>query len=164
LYKEGFATKEAEVYAYGSLIICSTQKLDFNNWEALLKDEKVKKIAIANPTIAPYGKAAEEALKQKGILDDIKPKVVYGESIAQVNTYITTGVTDIGFTTRSFVKDSEGKLTLHWKEIDPQSYTPIKQGMIIVKATKDAADAEKFYNYMLSQAAKSILKEYGYGV
>src|SRR6201992_609904 len=48
LYKEGFATKQAEVYAYGSLIICSTQKQDFNNWEALLKGEKVKKIAIAN--------------------------------------------------------------------------------------------------------------------
>ncbi len=164
LNKEGFATKEPAVYAYGSLIICSTQNIGFQNWERLLLTERIKKIAIANPTIAPYGKAAEESLKLKGVLDDIKPKVVTGESIAQVNTYITTGVVDVGFTTRALIKDAEGKTTLYWKEIDPKSYKPIKQGMIIIKHTKDNADALKFYEYMLSPAAKAILKEYGYGV
>jgi molybdate transport system substrate-binding protein len=164
LNKEGFATKEPAVYAYGSLIICSTQNIGFQNWERLLLTERIKKIAIANPAIAPYGKAAEESLKLKGILDDIKNKVVTGESIAQVNTYITTGAVDVGFTTRALVKDAEGKTTLYWKEIDPKSYTPIKQGMIIIKHAKDNADALKFYEYMLSPAAKAILKEYGYGV
>jgi molybdate transport system substrate-binding protein len=164
LYKEGFAVKEPVVYAYGSLIICSTQNIGFENWERVLLSQRIKKIAIANSAIAPYGKAAEESLKLKGILDDIKPKVVTGESIAQVNTYITTGVVDVGFTTRALVKDAEGKTTLYWKEIDPKSYTPIKQGMIIIKQTKDNTDALKFYEYMLSPAAKAILKEYGYGV
>ena len=164
LNKEGFATKEPAVYAYGSLIICSTQNIGFQNWERVLLTERIKKIAIANPAIAPYGKAAEESLKLKGILDDIKNKVVTGESIAQVNTYITTGAVDVGFTTRALIKDAEGKTTLYWKEIDPKSYTPIKQGMIIIKHTKDNADALKFYDYMLSPAAKAILKEYGYGV
>ena len=164
LSKDGFSLKEPEVYAYGSLIICSTQNLRFDNWEKLLTSDPIKKIAIANPAIAPYGKAAEESLKLKGILDGIKPKVVYGESIAQVNTYITTGVVDAGFTTRALVKDVEGKTTLYWKEIDPKSYSPIKQGMIIIKQTKNGDGAQKFYDYMLSAAAKAILKEYGYGV
>ena len=164
LNKEGFAVKEPAVYAYGSLIICSTQNIGFENWERVLLTKRIKKIAIANPAIAPYGKAAEESLKLKGILDDIQSKVVTGESIAQVNTYITTGVVDVGFTTRALVKDAEGKTTLYWKEIDPKSYTPIKQGMIIIKHTKENADAQKFYEYMLSPAAKAILKEYGYGV
>jgi molybdate transport system substrate-binding protein len=164
LNKEGFAVKEPVVYAYGSLIICSTQNIGFENWERVLLSQRIKKIAIANSAIAPYGKAAEESLKLKGILDDIKPKVVTGESIAQVNTYITTGVVDVGFTTRALVKDAEGKTTLYWKEIDPKSYTPIKQGMIIIKQTRDNTDALKFYEYMLSPAAKAILKEYGYGV
>ena len=106
----------------------------------------------------------EESLKLKGILDDIKPKIVTGESIAQVNTYITTGVVDVGFTTRAFVKDAEGKATIYWKEIDPKSYTPIKQGMIIMKQAKESDNAKKFYEYILSPAAKTILKEYGYGV
>jgi molybdate transport system substrate-binding protein len=164
LYKEGFSLKAPVAYAYGSLIICSTQNIGFENWERVLLSERIKKIAIANPAIAPYGKAAEESLKQKGVLDDIKSKIVNGESIAQVNTYITTGVVDIGFTTRALVKDAEGKTTLYWKEIDPKSYTPIKQGMIIIKQTKENADAIKFYEYILSPAAKAILREYGYGV
>jgi molybdate transport system substrate-binding protein len=164
LYKEGFSVKEPAVYAYGSLIICSTQDIGFENWERTLMSERIKKIAIANPAIAPYGKAAEESLKLKGILNDTKPKVVYGESIAQVNTYITTGVVDVGFTTQSLIKDAEGKTKLYWKVIDPKSYTPIKQGMIIIKQGKQAESAEKFYKYMLSPAAKAILKEYGYGV
>jgi molybdate transport system substrate-binding protein len=164
LFKEGFGAKEPTVYAYGDLIICSTQNIGFNNWERLLLTERIKKIAIANPTIAPYGKAAEESLQLKGVLGDIKSKIVSGESIAQVNTYITTGVVDVGFTTRALIKDAEGKTTLYWKEIDPKSYTPIKQGMIIIKQSKEMANAEKFYQYMLSPEVKVILKEYGYGV
>jgi molybdate transport system substrate-binding protein len=164
LFKEGFSVKAPAVYAYGNLIICSTQNIGFENWERLLLSQRVKKIAIANPAIAPYGKAAEEALKLKGVLDDVKSKMVSGESIAQVNTYITTGVVDVGFTTKALVKDAEGKTTLYWKEIDPKSYTPIKQGIIIIKQTKENANALKFYEYMLSPAAKTILKEYGYGI
>lgn len=164
LFKEGFSTKQPEVYAYGSLIICSTQNIGFENWERVLLSQRIKKIAIANPAIAPYGKAAEESLKLKGILENIQSKLVTGESISQVNTYITSGVVDLGFTTRALIKDAEGKTTLYWKEIDPKSYTPIKQGIIILKQTKVSANAQKFYDYMLSPAAKAILKEYGYGV
>jgi molybdate transport system substrate-binding protein len=164
LFKEGFSLKQPEVYAYGSLIICSTQNIGFENWERLLLSDRIKKVAIANPAIAPYGKAAEESLKLKGILDDIQSKLVMGESISQVNTYITSGVVDVGFTTRALIKDAEGKTNLYWKEIDPKSYTPIKQGMIILKQTKESANAQKFYDYLLSPAAKVILKEYGYGV
>ena len=164
LSKEGLTTKEPEVYAYGSLVICSTQDIGFENWERQLMSPGVKKIAIANPKIAPYGKAAEEALSKKGIWNDVQSKIVHGESIAQVNTYITTGVVEVGFTTQAFIKDSEGKIKLYWQAIDPKSYTPLKQGVVIIKATKEAANAEKFYQYMLSSAAKKILKGYGYGV
>ena len=88
LYKEGFSTKPPVVYAQGSLIICSSQNVGFDNWERLLLTARINKIAIANPAIAPYGKAADEVLKQKGVLDDVRSKIVTGESISQVNTYI----------------------------------------------------------------------------
>src|SRR5471030_2047748 len=67
LFKEGFSAKKPVVYAQGSLIICSNQDIGFENWERLLMTERIKKIAIANPAIAPYGKAAEETLTKKGI-------------------------------------------------------------------------------------------------
>jgi molybdate transport system substrate-binding protein len=164
LFQEGFSTKKPVVYAQGSLIICSNQDIGFENWERLLMTEKVKKIAIANPSIAPYGKAAEETLQKKGIFNDIKSKIVYGESISQVNTYITTGVVEVGFTTQALVKDPANKTQLYWKEIDPKTYSPIEQGMVLLKQAEGKSDAVKFYQYILSPAAKAIFKEYGYHV
>jgi molybdate transport system substrate-binding protein len=164
LYKGGFATKQPVVYAKGSLIICSSQNIGFENWERLLLTARVKKIAIANPAIAPYGKAAEEVLKYKGVLDEVKSKAVYGESISQVNTYITTGVADVGFTTQSLIKETNPKMVLYYKVIAPKYYKPILQGMVLLKHGAGNPDAEKFYWYILSPAAKSIFASYGYRV
>ncbi|MDN3581685.1 molybdate ABC transporter substrate-binding protein [Mucilaginibacter flavus] len=164
LFKNGFALQKPVVYAKGSLIICSSQDIGFNNWERLLLTARVKKIAIANPSIAPYGKAAEEVLQRKGILDDVKSKIVYGESISQVNTYISTGVADVGFTTQAFIKEAAGKTQLFYKIIDPKDYSPILQGMVILKHSAGNPVAEKFYRYILSPAAKSIFESYGYRV
>ena len=164
LYDAGFATAKPVVYASGSLIICSTKNLEFDNWERMLLTPAIKKIAIANPAIAPYGKAAEEALTLKGIASEIKSKIVQGESISQVNTYITTGNVDVGFTTQALVKDLEGKQIIYWKVIDPKSYSPIQQGIVILKHADGNANALKFYQYILSADAKKIFKEYGYYV
>jgi len=164
LFKNGFAKEKPVVYASGSLIICSTQNIGFENWERLLLSARIKKIAIANPAIAPYGKAAEQLLRDKGILDDAKSKAVYGESISQVNTYITTGVADIGFTTQSLVKELANKSPLFYTVVDPKTYDPILQGMVILKHGAVNPTAGKFYRYILSPAAKSIFKAYGYRV
>ena len=162
LFKTGFAVKKPVVYATGSLIICSSQNIGFNNWERTLMTARVKKIAIANPAIAPYGKAAQDVLQRKGVLDNVKNKIVYGESISQVNTYITTGVADIGFTTQALIKDAGSKAQLYYQIIDPKEYAPILQGMILLKHAANNPKAEKFYQYILSPAAKKIFTEYGY--
>jgi len=162
LFKQGFSLKKPAVYAQGSLIICSNQDIGFENWERLLMTGRIKKIAIANPAIAPYGKAAEETLKDKGILNDIKSKIVYGESISQVNTYITTGVAEVGFTTQALVKDPANKTQLYWKVIDPKTYAPIEQGMVLLKHANENPEAEKFYQDILGPAAKAIFEQYGY--
>lgn len=164
LFKEGFSIKKPVDYAQGRLIICSVQDIGFENWTRLLLTARIKKIAIANPAIAPYGKAASEVLRKKGISDEVKTKIVTGESISQVNTYITTGVADVGFTTQALVKDPNNKTKLYWELIDPKLYTPIEQGMVLLKHGETNADAEKFYQYVLSDAAKAFFKEYGYHV
>jgi molybdate transport system substrate-binding protein len=164
LFDGGFTLGKPVAYASGSLVICSTQNLEFDNWERMLLTPAIKKIAIANPAIAPYGKAATESLQLKGVLSEIKSKIVYGESIAQVNTYITTGSVDVGFTTQSLIKDAEGKYRLYWKAIAPKTYSPILQGIVILKHAEGDAAAMKFYQYILSADAKKIFKEYGYNV
>ena len=162
LYREGLSAKAPVVYALGSLIICSTKDIGFERWERRLLTPSVKKIAIANPAVAPYGLAASTLLKKKGILDNVKSKMVYGESISQVNTYITTGVVDVGFTTQALVKDPANTTKLYWTLIDPKTYAPIQQGLVILKHGEANPDTEKFYNYILSADAKKIFKEYGY--
>jgi molybdate transport system substrate-binding protein len=164
LYQDGFSLKEPVVYAYGSLIICSTRNIGFENWERTMLTPRIKKIAIANPSVAPYGLAAREVLRKKGVLDNVKSKMVYGESISQVNTYITTGVVSVGFTTLALIKDPANKTLLYWKLIDPKEYAPIKQGIIILKHGETNPDAEKFYRYILSADAKRIFEQYGYRI
>lgn len=164
LYKTGFGLDKPIVYAAGSLIICSSQNIDLKNWKKLITGDGIQKIALANPKIAPYGKAAEQTLQKEGLLDKIQSKVVYGESIAQVNTYITTGVVGFGFTTQALVKDPATQGKLYWQLIPSETYDPIEQGMVILKHAKESnyLVAQKFYRYILSSAAKAIFKNYGY--
>lgn len=162
LYQSGFCIGKPAIYALGSLIICSNQHLNFNHWEQLLQSNAIKKIALANPATAPYGKAAQEVLQKKGILKKIQPKIVYGESIAQVNIYLTTGVATVGFTTEALISDAANKKQLYWKRIDPETYQPIQQGMVILKHAGKNKQAEQFFRYMQSASARTILKKYGY--
>jgi len=164
LYANGFAVDKPVVYAAGSLIACSLQNIDLKNWQTLILSDNVAKIAVANPSIAPYGKAAMEALTQLGLADRIRSKIVTGESIAQVNTYITTGVANLGFTSQSLLMDAGQTVKLYWAPVDTKLYTPIEQGMVILKHAKEnnPQQAEKFYQYLLSSSAKAIFKQYGY--
>ncbi|MCD8741299.1 molybdate ABC transporter substrate-binding protein [Mucilaginibacter roseus] len=162
LHNKGYAINKPTIYASGSLILCSQQPIDAKKWKALLTDNATKKIVIANPSTAPYGKAAMEVFKAGGVLNILKPKLVYGESISQVNTYITTGVVSAGFTTEALIKDPQLKTKLYWLKMDSSAYSPIKQAMVLLKAGKHKADARKFYDFLLSPAAKRIFKQYGY--
>jgi molybdate transport system substrate-binding protein len=162
LQQDGFALKPSVVYAQGVLIICSTQNLDLAHWDKLLQSTAVQKVAIGNPAIAPYGKAAQQALNKAGIYDKVKGKIVFGENITQVNTYIITGVVQAGFTTLSLIKDDAPKPQLYYKLINEKTYAPIEQAMVLLKHAKANTAAAKFYQYILSPAAKTIFKAYGY--
>jgi molybdate transport system substrate-binding protein len=162
LQQAGFTLKPAVIYAQGVLIICSTQNFHLAHWAQLLLGNTIQKIAIGNPAIAPYGKAAQQALNKAGIYDKVKNKIVFGESITQVNTYITTGVVQAGFTTLSLIKDDAKKPQLYYKLINDKTYAPIEQAMVLLKHAKGNTAAEKFYQYILSPAAKNIFKAYGY--
>ncbi|RYU89455.1 molybdate ABC transporter substrate-binding protein [Mucilaginibacter terrigena] len=162
LQRDGLTIKDPVVYAQGVLIICSTHNLSLANWNGLLLTDNVKKIAIGNPAIAPYGKAAQQAIIKAGIYDKVQTKIVFGESISQVNTYIITGVVQAGFTTLSLVKDQANKQKLFYSLINPKNYAPIEQAMVLLKHSAKNAAAEKFYQYILSPRAKNIFKAYGY--
>jgi len=164
LFNDGFGLAKPKIYALGSLIVCGHAIADFKNWQALLSSGQVKKVAIANPKTAPYGKAAEESLKFYKLETKIKSKLVYGESIAQVNTYIQTGVVDWGFTTESFLYEKSDKTKLKWARVDEKSYGKIEQAVILLSYAKKSgnSNAQKFYDYLSSSSARKIIASNGY--
>ena len=161
LYETKKVLTKPKIYALGSLALFSTKDLDLSKGLNILQTKQISKIAIANPKTAPYGKAAFEALKNADILDIIKPKFIYGESISQTVSYTVTA-TDIGLIAKSSLYSknmTKYKKDINWVEIDTKLYTPIEQGLVIVKYSKEA---KAFYDFILSEKAKKIFQNYGY--
>ncbi len=164
LYAEKIAITEPIVYAQGSLAILSAKQRDYSKGINLVKENAITKIAIANPKTAPYGKASVKAMKNAKIYDDVVSKFVYGESISQTVSYAVTAA-DLGFIAKSSLysdKMKKYKEGINWTDVDPKFYTPINQGIVILKNAKDKKEAKAFYDFMLSDEAKKIFKEYGY--
>lgn len=165
LYRNKFAAASPKVYAKGVLVLW-TNRTDIHPTKDLkvLLTPAVKKIALANPKTAPYGAAAEDILKHYKIYDQVKGKLVFGESITQTNQFIASQSADIGFTSKSVVLSDEMKRKGRWIDLDINTYTPIEQAAVILKhgseTNKDAS--EKFYNYLYSKTAKDIFKQFGY--
>jgi len=164
LYKDGLSVDKPIVYAYGSLAYFSTKAQNFKDGIEFLNSPNIEKIAIANPKTAPYGKAGLEALKSADILKSVKSKLVYAESISHVVSYTMTAV-DVGLVAKSSLfssKMSRYKKDINWAEVNPKLYTPIKQGMVILKRTQNIDGAKAFYHFILSKEARVIFKKYGY--
>ncbi len=133
LYKEGFSLRSPKVYAYGVLVLWTMKELDLSKGVNVFNDPGIVKIALANPELAPYGRQAVNALKFYKLYEPLQKKLVLGESIAQANQFITTGAADIGFTAKSVVLASNMKDKGKWVEVEPQSYEPIAQGVIVLR-------------------------------
>ncbi len=164
LYKEGIAITKPLVYARGSLAYLSRKKIDFSQGILVVVDPKIKRVAVANPKTAPYGKAAVEALKKGGVYENAKRKFVYGESISQTVAYAITAA-DIGLIAKSSLfspKMARFKKGIHWADVDPKLYTPINQGIVMLKKGMTESDVAAFYTFILSSQAKKIFKNYGY--
>jgi len=163
LYKDGYSFNAAKVYAMGRLVICSPFTKDLKNWKKTILSKNTQKIAIANPEIAPYGEAAKECLIKNHLWKEIQSNLVIGESIGQVNQYLSNGLVDYGFSSNSFILENKSK-PVYWIEIGSDEYRPILQGMVILKTSKGDSykSALKFYQYLLSLRAKRIMQKFGY--
>jgi molybdate transport system substrate-binding protein len=129
-----------------------------------IKSGDIDHIAIANPKIAPYGRAAIEALKFYHLYDEVESKLVYGESIAQVNQFIISGAAYGGFTAKATVMAPQISNVGTWLDLDVNSYSPIEQGVIVLANTRMLKEANEFEKFLTSPRGTSILKRYGYEI
>jgi len=162
LYNDGIALRKPVVYAEGMIALFSAHKRDFSKRLKLLELAEIKKIAVANPKTAPYGKAAMEAMKSIGIYKSVKSKLIYAESVSQTLSYATKA-TDLGIVALSMLKSPRMKSFkegVNWQAIDSSLYAPIKQGVVLLKGSTD--EYKFFYDYLLSKEAQNIFKKYGY--
>lgn len=160
LFKNGIADQPF-VYAKGEIVLWSSEK-DFCNakdWKDKVKGSDVKKIAIANPDTAPYGKAAMNAILKAGLQDTLRSKIVNSQDIAQAFQYASTGAADAGFCALSAAKTEEGKKGCFYGIKEAQ---PVIQSACIIKNTKDHKAAEKFAAFLISKKASAIKEKYGY--
>jgi len=164
LYKQGLAYNKPVVYAKGALALFSKKERDFTAGLDLLTKADIRRIAMANPKTAPYGQAAMQALKRAKLYERLKPKIIYGESIAQTLLYTLTAA-DLGLVAKSALYSQklqhfqEGR---NWITLDPHLYNPIEQGVVILTRAKNKPEAQLFYDFILSPEAQTIFRAYGY--
>jgi len=165
IYNSAKAEFKPKVYARGSLALFTKRdNIDLNNTIGNILSKNIKKIAIANAKTAPYGVATKEALENLQLYSKLKDKFIYAESIGQTLTYALTAA-DIAFVAKSSLlseKLSKYKKGKNWIDVPQNIYTPTKQGVVLIKESKNRADAKVFYDYILSDRAKKIFKKYGY--
>ncbi len=164
LFESGHTTQPPSTYAFGKLVLWSLTD-SIEPAIELLDRAAVKYIALANPKTAPYGRAAVEALRHFDMLERVESRLVYAESIAQANQFITSRAATVGFTAKSVVLSPALKAKGRWLEVDPEAYAPIEQGVVILKNKKEQYQAaQQFYNFLFSGQNKEILNTFGYSV
>jgi molybdate transport system substrate-binding protein len=126
-----------------------------------LKSGQFSKIAIAKPTVAPYGAAAVEAMKKLDVYDALEPKIVQGNSIAQTQQFIDTGNAELGFIALSQLAGKEGG---SWWIVPQALYAPIKQDAVLLKKGAANPAATGFMTFLKGPEARAIIKKYGYAI
>ncbi len=127
-----------------------------------LQHPSVKKIAIANPKHAPYGRAAVAALEHFKVYDAVKDKLVLGENISQAAQFVQTGGADIGIIALSLAVAPALKETGAFWEVPVEAYPRLEQGAVVLKAAKDPKTARTFLDYIKGPEGKTVFKRYGF--
>ena len=166
LIEKGMAVKDSKfAYGRGRIVIwvpaASTIDLADLGMKSLALAE-VRRVAIANPAHAPYGRAAEAAMKSLGVYDAAKPKLVLGENVAQAAQFIDSGAADIGVIALSLALAPTMKPRGRYWEIPESAYPPLDQAAVILAWARDADLANSLRSFVLAPEGRAELERYGF--
>jgi molybdate transport system substrate-binding protein len=150
-------------YAVGSIVQWAPKNgVDVTQGLAVLASPAVRKIAIANPEHAPYGRAAVAALKAAGLYDRVQQKLVLGENISQAAQFVQSGNAEVGIVALSIALLPALTGTGHYAAVPPGTYPPIEQAVIVVKASTHKEIAREFLRFFNQPAAVTQMQRLGF--
>jgi molybdate transport system substrate-binding protein len=154
-----------QLYATGHLVVWARResKIDLSRGLAALTDPRVRRVALANPKYAPYGRAAVAALRSARLYDVVQPKLVMGESLAQTAQLVESGNADVGLLSRSLVLGPTLKAEGTYADV-VAAYPPIDQAGIVVKASREPALARAFISFLRRSDTRRQLERFGFAL
>jgi len=152
-------------YAFGRLVLWSPEieAIDADP-RAALTDPRLRHIAIANPQLAPYGLAAQQALEGLGLWQALAPKVVMGENVGQAHALVATGAARLGLVALSGVATPGRVVQGSYWEVPQELFAPIRQEAVLLDRAKNTPAARAFWEWMHTPQALEIIVSHGYRV
>lgn len=165
LENEGLAANGTRfTYAIGKLVLYSAKPAFVDGEGNVLRSNQFEHLAVANPKLAPYGAAGMAVLSNLNLLDGLKPKLVFGENIAQTLQFVESGSAELGFVAWSQVIEAGKPRTGSFWLVPESLYPPIRQDAVVLrKAAKNTA-ARAFVDFLKSEAARGLVAEAGYAL
>ncbi|HVW02241.1 MAG TPA: molybdate ABC transporter substrate-binding protein [Planctomycetaceae bacterium] len=152
-------------YATGKIVVWALRdsplKVDFDGVE-VLRNPDAKKIAIANPKFAPYGRAAEAALKSLNLYEEVEPRLVFGENIAQTAQFVESGSADVGIIALSIALSPPMRDKGQYAIVPLSAYPPIHQGGVVLEWAQDREATLKFRDFLVSPRGRAVLDHFGF--
>ena len=151
-------------YATGRIVLWAAKNsaIDVNRGLSAVADPALKKLAIADPAHAPYGRAAEAALRKSGLWEKVSSKLVLGENISQTVQFVESGNADAGILALSLVLAPAMKDHGKYFVIPQELYPPLQQAGVILGHTEHRELATRFIQFLRVEEVKSLLKQYGF--
>lgn len=160
LDEEGIVQKDSRfTYALGKLVLWSPSGINIDSAGKVLEQQNIRHLAMANPKLAPYGKAAQEVLETLGLWDVIRNKIVLGENIGQTFQFVKSGNAELGFVAYSqLIKHGQVIDGTFWN-IPTNLYSPIEQQVVLLNSNQTALD---FISYFKSNESQKTIRQFGY--
>lgn len=162
LREVGLASGEVRPYGRGRIALWSRTEDAAQLELADLADARFRRIVIANPSHAPYGARAEEALRSKGLWQAVQPRLVYAENIAHALQVVDSGAAEVGIIALALLLHPAALDKGGYHLIDDSWHEPLEQGFIITRRARDDPRAQRFADFMAGDEALAVMRAFGF--